>query len=173
VKWVIELLSESHDHSSFACGEEYLDKFLKNSAMRNQVNGYGRTYILTGDDTRLVSGYYTVSMSSVQFATLPDSLIYSTMPKYPMPAAHLGALAIRTELQNKGLGSHLLIDAMRRMISASEIVAARAIEVKAANQRVREWYEEFGFTPFKGLGDEPPHHLFIPIETAKQIVAQA
>jgi ribosomal protein S18 acetylase RimI-like enzyme len=172
VKWNIELLSANHDHSGFACGQEYLDKFLKNSALRNQVKGYGRTYVASGPDTRLVSGYYTVSMSSVQFANLPESLQYSTMPRYPMPAAHLGALAVRSELQRKGLGSILLIDAMRRMIAASEIVAARAIEVKAANDAVCKWYEGYGFAPFNCIGKDP-YHLFLPIDTAKQIIASA
>lgn len=114
----------------------------------------------------------TVSMSSVQFANLPDSLLYATAPKYPMPTAHLGCLAVRKESQRKGLGSILLIDAMRRMIVASEVVAARAIDVKAVDDAARDWYLEYGFAPFKNTSG-PHAHLFLPIDTARQIVAEA
>ena len=172
MKWVIAPLAEDHEHRDFACGQDYLDRYLKNSALRNQANGYGKTYVAVGPDSKMIAGYYTVSMSSVQFANLPESFIYKTMPKYPMPTAHLGCLAVRKELQGKGLGTLLLIDAMRRMIAASELVAARAIEVKAADDKVCDWYVEYGFTPFKSVGS-PQFHLFLPLDTARQIVDQS
>jgi ribosomal protein S18 acetylase RimI-like enzyme len=140
--------------------------------LRNQANGYGKTYVAVGNDSKITIGYYTVSMSSVQFLNLPDSLIYTTMPKYPMPTAHLGCLAVRKEAQRKGLGSLLLVDAMKRMICASEVVAARAIDVKAADEPIKDWYIEYGFSPFKDIVG-PPFHLFLPIDTARKIVATA
>jgi ribosomal protein S18 acetylase RimI-like enzyme len=171
MKWTIELLTGDHDHSSFACGQDWLDRYLKFNAMRNQANGYGRTYVAVGPDSKIVVGYYTVSMSSVQFANLPESLIYSTAPKYPMPTAHLGCLAVRKEVQRRGLGSILLINAMQRMILASEVVAARAIEVKAADEKIRDWYADYGFAPFKNISG-PTFHMFLPIDTARMVVAE-
>lgn len=172
MKWQIELLTTDHDSSNFACGQDWLDRYLKFNAIRNQTNGYGKSYVAVGPDSKCVAGFYTVSMSSVQFSNLPESLTYSACPKYPMPTAHLGCLAVKKDIQRKGLGSILLIDAMRRMIGASEIVAARAIEVKAADEAVRDWYAGYGFTAFKNVG-APQFHLFLPIDTAKKFVAMA
>ena len=172
MKRVIERLAAGHDCSGFSCGNDWLDKYLRKNALRNQDKGYGRTYVAIRDDeTRRVDGYYTVSMSSVQFENLPNGLKFAALPKYPMPAAHLGCLAVSTDCQRQGLGSMLLIDAMQRMIAASEVVAARAIEVKAIDEQVRDWYATYGFVSFDKSG--PPFHLFLPIDTAREIARSA
>lgn len=167
---VIETLHAKHDCSAFTCGHEWLDRYLQKNALRNQERGYGRTYVACRDDaTRRIDGYFTLSMSSVQFATLPPALIFKQMPRYPMPAAHMGCLAVASDSQRQGLGSLLLMDAMRRMIAASEVVAARAVEVKAIDDKAREWYLAYGFLPFADI-EGPPFHLYLPIETAMKLV---
>jgi ribosomal protein S18 acetylase RimI-like enzyme len=164
---VIEPLLARHQTADFTCGKESLDRYLHKHAVRNQQLGYGRTYVAISSESPLqIDGYYTISMSSVQFTHLPEALQFAGMPKYPMPVAHLGCLAVRSSCQGQGLGNLLLIDAMSRMISGAQIVAARAIEVVALDERVAQWYATFGFKAFK----DAPLHLFLPLDTARQIV---
>lgn len=168
----IEPLDAGHDCSHFACGQPWLDKYLRGHALTNQTRGYGKIYVAVRDDaSRRIDGYYTVSMSSVQFEHLPDPLRFPAMPKYPMPAAHLGCLAVASDCQRQGLGGILLIDALRRMTAAADLVAARAVEVKAIDDAARQWYADYGFLPFKNAGG-PPFQLFMPMETARRIVAE-
>lgn len=173
MKREIVLLAAAHDVGAFTCGNDWLDKYLRHHVVRNQSKGYGRTFVaVRREGPARVDGYYTVSMSSVQFSHLPDALHFGAMPKYPMPAAHLGCLAVAADCQRQGLGSILLIDALRRMIAASEMVAARAVDVKAIDDAARDWYADYGFLPFRDLKG-PPYHLYLPLDTARAIVAAA
>jgi GNAT superfamily N-acetyltransferase len=50
--------------------------------------------------------------------------------------------------QGHGLGRALLKDAFYRIVSAAEIVGARAVLVHAIDDQARAFYERFGFEEF-------------------------
>lgn len=162
-KWRIEALSDRHDLAGFVCRVEFLDKYV-NYAKRNQELGYGRTYVgLDANDH--VCGYSTIAMGHVFFDHLPDNL-KRRAPKYPMPAALLCCLAVATPCQKSGLGTLLLMDALHHMVQASEIIAARVVEVLAISKEAKNWYSRFGFLPF--LDDEL--HLYLPMDTVRTTI---
>ena len=165
----IQPLSVRHDRKSFECGKPWLDNYIRQHALRNQEAGYGRTYVAVPTDAPATGdGYYTLSMGSVAFAHLPDELA-ARAPKYPMPVAHMGCLAVRTGLQGQGLGRLLLIDALRRVLAAADIIAARAVEVKAIDEPARDWYAAYGFLPFR----DAPLHLYLPMQTVRALAQAA
>ncbi len=69
----------------------------------------------------------------------------------------------------KGHGKVLLVDALRRMVAGAEIVAARAVEVRAIDDAARDWFTGYGFLPFVDMAG-PSYHMFLPMTTAEQIV---
>ena len=81
------------------------------------------------------------------------------MPE-PIPVILLGQLAVDTNYQGRGLGSDLLIDAAKRVLTAADLVGARAIVVQALDEEVKEFYEQFGFLPFS---DREPLMLILRI----------
>lgn len=163
----IEPLGPHHDGSVFDCGEAWLNAYIRRHAAENQELGYGRTYVATRGDSPLIEGYYTLAMGSVMFQNLPEALARH-VPRYPMPVAHLGCLAVDSRLQDHGLGRLLLMDAFRRVITAADVVAARALDVKAISERARRWYLERKFLPFR----DDPTHLYLPMATVRAVVAQ-
>lgn len=169
MSWEVQPLTDRHDRAGFACGYPWLDAYLRQHALRNQELGYGRTYVAvpTGGASP-VEGFYTLSMSSVAFANLPDDFA-ARVPKYPMPVAHMGCLAVRQDRQGRGLGGLLLVDALRRVIAAAEVIAARAVEVKAIDAKARDWYAGYGFLPFR----DAPLHLYLPMQTVRSLVEAA
>ncbi|HET7501776.1 MAG TPA: hypothetical protein VFK02_12250 [Kofleriaceae bacterium] len=52
-------------------------------------------------------------------------LLEAKLPRYPMPAALIGRLAIDTRAQGRRLGEQLLIDALHRVVDAAGSLAAR------------------------------------------------
>lgn len=141
-----------------------LDDFIRKYASQNQRLGYSRTYVaVRTDGSHRVDAYYSLSMASITFAHLPEALT-KRAPRYPMPVAHLGRLAVDQVSQKQGLGRLLLMDAIGRVLMASQIVAARAIDVVAIDDEAKSWYEGYGFQPFL----DSPMHLFLPIDTAHQ-----
>jgi len=66
------------------------------------------------DDSRIL-GYDGLSADSVAPEYLPETL-RKQLPRYPIPAAHLGRLAVDQSMQGCGLGGDLLIDALARIM---------------------------------------------------------
>jgi GNAT superfamily N-acetyltransferase len=163
----IERLNSDHQRDDFDCGKRWLNDYIRMHASKNEAHGYGRTYVAVRPSSSVVEGFFTLSMSSVMFENLTDDLAQN-MPKYPMPVAHLGCLAVRKEHHGKGLGGILLIDSFRRILAASELIAARALEVKAADDEVRTWYTRRGFLRFK----DHANHLYLPLDTIREVVAE-
>ena len=56
-------LSNDVDFSEFCCGEKQLDYWLKRRALKNEVTGASRTYIVC--DQQRVVAYYAIATSSV------------------------------------------------------------------------------------------------------------
>ena len=168
VQHSIEKLSSDHHRGEFDCGKAWLNEYIRRHALNNEALGYGRTYVAVRDGSSAVRGFFTVSMSSVMFENLPEELAQG-VPRYPMPVSHLGCLAVQHDEQRKGLGSLLLIDAFSRILAASDLIAARALEVKAKDAEVAEWYVRRGFLKFK----DHPQHLYLPLDTIRQIVDSA
>jgi ribosomal protein S18 acetylase RimI-like enzyme len=166
VDHAIRPLAPDHDGSAFDCGEQWLNNYIRQHAARNQKLGYGRTYAATPAGSNLIDGYYTLAMGSVVFEHLPPALS-ERVPKYPMPVVHLACLAVDARMQGQGLGGILLIDAFRRAVSAADIIAARALDVKAISQRARRWYVDRGFLTFR----DNPDHLYLPLDTVRATIA--
>lgn len=167
--WLIEPLGDDHDRSQFNCGKPPLDEYIRKYASQNQKLGYGRSYVaLRAGGSKRVDGYFTLAMSSVAFKELPENLA-KRCPRYPMPVAHLGRLAVDHGSQRQGLGEMLLFEAIQRAISAADIIAARAIDVLAIDDEAKEWYARYGFLPFV----DSPRHLFLPISTAREILSDS
>lgn len=164
----IEAMAGDHDPSLFECGEQWLNTYIRQHALRNQKIGYGRTYVAVPKGSKRIEGFYTLSMSSVAFQNLPKELA-ARVPKYPMPVVHMGCLAVDNKLQGLGMGGLLLIDSFRRIVSAADVIAARALDVKAISPRARKWYLDRGFQVFV----DSPDHLYLPMETVRMVVEKS
>lgn len=57
-------------------------------------------------------------------------------------------MAVNHTCQRQGLGSILLIDAIKRIIQASSAIPIPMIIVQAKNEDARRFYSEFGFVSF-------------------------
>jgi len=163
-KWSIEELGSDHDRAEFSCGHESLDNFLKQFASQNQKTGVSRTFVALKPGEKIVRGYYSLAAGSVQFQNLTEEQ-RKRLPKYPVPVAHLGRLAVDKSVQGQGLGSHLLIDALCRVGRAERELGIHAIEVVAIDDAAKGFYLKYGFTE---LADDP-HHLFISMKTVRKL----
>jgi GNAT superfamily N-acetyltransferase len=63
----------------------------------------------------------------------------------PVPVLVLGRLAIHEDHHQKGIGTALLNDAIRRAIQAAEIAGATALLVHAISEQARRFYLSRGF----------------------------
>jgi GNAT superfamily N-acetyltransferase len=148
----------------FDCGKAPLNDFLRKYAGQNQKLGVSQTYVAVRPGSRVVHGYYAISSGSAEFANIQESA-RKGLPRYPVPVAHLGRLAVGLTAQGKGLGRLLLLDAMERIIRAADSIGIHAIEVWAKDEDARRFYAKYGFAQL--LDD--PFHLYISIQTVRKL----
>lgn len=164
------LLDEGHDVSSFDCGHDVLNDWLRKRARANQVSGASRTFVIS--DASRVTGYYCLASGAM---ALEDAagFIRRNMPD-PMPMAILGRLAIDHCVQGPGLGVALLQDAALRTAQAAHIAGIRVLLVHAISDDARSFYGHYGFTAaprhpmtlvlsLKGLGQDASRHKALVI----------
>ncbi len=160
--WRIEPLHKSHLRGDFDCGEQSLNTFLLAHAGQNVRRDISRTYVALPSESQAVAGYYTLSSGSVGFQNLPDEAS-RRLPRYPIPTAHLGRLAVDQKFQGKGLGGILLVDALKRVRDAADRIGIHAVTVHALDGSARGFYEAHGFQRLR----DDPMHLFLPMTTIR------
>lgn len=161
---IIEPLGRHHDRESFACGVAVLDDYLRRRASQDARRRVARVFVAVGDAPGEIAGYYTLSAASFEKDVLPASLA-KRLPHYPVPAVVIGRLAVSRAFQGRGLGEMLLLDAIRRVVRASAVIAAYAVVVDAKNDPTRAFYERYGFRAFPST----PLRLFLPLETFEKL----
>ncbi|HMF56839.1 MAG TPA: GNAT family N-acetyltransferase [Pyrinomonadaceae bacterium] len=156
----IEPLATRHDRRSFDCGEPSLNDFLQRFARQNDDKGLGRTFVAVRPGEAVVMGYYMMASGAVTFDTIPEK-----PPRYPIPVAHIGRLAVDLRARGLGLGELLLIDALCRTTLIAESIGIYVVEVRALNETARAFYLKYGFV---ALLDDPLH-LYLPMKTVRQL----
>ena len=138
-----EPINEQHNINGFNSGEESLDLWLKNRAIKNQKANASRTYVAC--DSERVIAYYVLASSSVN-ASFALGSFKRNMPN-PIPVVVLGRLAIDQAYQNRGIGRSLVRDAGFRVIQAAETIGIKGLLVQAISTKAKEFYEKLGFEP--------------------------
>ncbi|MCY7369061.1 MAG: GNAT family N-acetyltransferase [Chamaesiphon sp.] len=153
----IAQLSAEHDRADFRSGSEPLDRYLWERANQDFKRYVATPFVLYDLESKRIAGYYTLAATGIQFEDLPETM-RKKLPRYPIvPAILLGRLAVDERYQGQGIGSFLLVDALRRSL-INEIVAA-AVVVDAKDQTAQAFYKYHNFVSFAGQ----PLRLFLPM----------
>jgi len=150
-----------HDTSSFDCGAEALNTYLKRYARQTQKREGARTYVVL--DANRVVAYYTIVFGGIAWEDAPEH-VRKGLGRYPIPIMMLARLAVDKIWSGKGLGNSLLLDALQRALSASEIAGLRAVVVDAKDDGAKRFYEKRGFRTWS-VGS---NRLFVTIPELKR-----
>ena len=158
----VELLGPNHDRITFDCGVPVLNSFLQQYARQDLERGVATPYVLVPSSNPVeIAGFYTLAATAVKLTELPPETV-KKLPKYPLvPTTLLGRLATSLKYRGKGLGEHLLIDALKRSLEASRVVGSSAVIVDAKDSSGVRFYERYGFK----LLPEQDLRLLIPMKT--------
>jgi ribosomal protein S18 acetylase RimI-like enzyme len=137
-------LTNEHDVSTFDCGVPELSGWLKKRALQNQFSNSTRTYVANQGASRVI-GFQTLAAGAVERG-LAVAALRRNSPE-SIPIILLARLAIDVTCQGSGIGGALLLDAVRRSISASEIIGARALVTNAISESAVRFYQRYGFRP--------------------------
>jgi GNAT superfamily N-acetyltransferase len=157
----------AHRVETFNCGQESLDRWLRAYAGQSQRRDAARTFVTLDPDGN-VAGYYTLVAAQVEYEQTSANVARGLSRHFPIPVALLARLAVSTPHQGTGLGRSLLLDALQRVLRASDELAIRAVTVDAIDERAASFYRTFGFEP----SDLTPNTLMIPLQLARQTLSR-
>ena len=160
----IVALARHHDRSRFHCGSDALDRYIRQQASQDARRNVSRVFVAIPEDLDEIAGFYTLSAGSVERETLPGDSV-KRLPRYPVPVALLGRLGVDRRRSGQGLGSALLIDALRRVRVASDTLAVYAVVVDAKDERARAYYKRFDFIELP----DSAKRLFLPMSTINDL----
>lgn len=114
-----------------------------------------------------VLGFYTLSMAVADSAPLAG-VLQKKLPRYPMPVALIGRLAIDTRAQGMRFGEALLLDALRRVVDAAGLVGCTG--VIANDEAAERFYTKYDFATI--AAETWPRRMFLPLATARSAFAE-
>ena len=161
----ISKLNATHNKKKFSCGSAALDNYLKTQAGQDIKKNVSICYALTDINSTDIIGYYTLASVSIDASNLSDEFTRK-LPGYPMlPGILIGRLAIDSNHQGKKIGSHLLIDALKRSLLISDQIGINIVIVDAKDDEAAKFYRHYDFIEFPSNKLK----LFLPINTIKAL----
>lgn len=156
-------ITEEHNLEPFDCGEESLNYWLKERALKSEVSHSAKTYVVC--EGNVVVGYYCLASGAIERAGAAKPL-QRNMPD-PIPVMILGRLAIDQNIQGKGIGQALLRDATLRTLAVSERVGVVALLAHALNEDAKRFYLRYEFL------ESPldPLTVMLPVRKIRQEIA--
>lgn len=146
-----------HDRNRFNCGIDALNNYLKAMASQQAKKDNTRTFVLEDEnDHSHIIGFYTLTMTPIDLKGLSGKL--QKKHQSSTSGGLIARLAVDERYKGKGLGEWLLIDALRKLLAASDSVAFPVVIVDAKDG-AKHFYERFGFQKFQGAENK----LFITI----------
>ncbi len=150
-----------HNRNGFDCGDEALNKFLREQASSGSKRYLSRTKVLV-DNQNLseIVGFHTLSYS--ESSAPVESNLYKRYP-YPLPILLLNRMAVDIKYQGQRIGEQLLLDVINQTARveleglAPAPVIGLLVDAKDGKER---FYTKYGFSP---VDTKDPLRLWLPI----------
>jgi GNAT superfamily N-acetyltransferase len=166
---VTEPVAEDDVAADFDCDTPELNGFFARRALQNDRRGIGKTFVLRSREGERglppVVGFYTLSMAGLEGSKLPRKH-RDDLPKYPLPVALIGRLAVDRRAKGRGFGDLLMGDAFARVLAASETIGCFGVVVDAKDERAAGFYERFGFVALGERG-KYPRRMFLELQAIR------
>ena len=127
----------------FRCTDQPTSSYFAGSSLARHAADLGRTWVLRRADD--------------DPPALPAVLGYYTLVRF----------AVAAVVEGRGVGQHLLQDALTRAVMVADQVGAMGIVATAQSHRALEWCKRHGFVE---LTTEPVRRMLLPMRLARRAV---
>jgi GNAT superfamily N-acetyltransferase len=166
----VEPLSAAHVLAGFDCGSRAQSDWLVDHALQAHRSRLSRVYVVRDSDQMdgRVAGYYALAAGSVVPADASRRLTQGG-GGYHQPVVILTRLGVDRSAQGAGLGHALVVDALRRIAAASEVIGVCAVLIHCESDAAREFYLRLAkFEP----SPTDPMHLLLLIKDLRRALGQ-
>lgn len=144
----VEPLTAMHDRGTFDCGKPPLNSFIRQHALANHERGVSRVYVAVRRIDQPVLAYYASSAGAFLRDHLPPD-DQAGLPRYPLPTAHLGRLAVDLSCRGQRLGEILLFHFLKTACDVAERIGVFAVDLFSKDDDAKRFYQKYGFIPFR------------------------
>ena len=147
VEWAEAPIARSHDRKAFDCGNEALNRFLREHARQSHRVGGAKTFVAAPvDDAARILRFYSLSPTSLVYAQTP-AIARKGLARHDVPMFRLARLAVDLSVQGRGLGGGLLIAAGKRCMAVAQEVGGVGLYIDAKDEAAANWYRGYGAVP--------------------------
>lgn len=156
----IEPLTAAHMTAGFDCGSTAQSVWLAEHALQSHRAGLSRVYVVRDIDhpDQRIAGYYALAAGSVAPADASPRLRQGA-GRYHQPVVILTRLGVDRGVQGGGLGRALVVDALRRIAAAAEVIGVRAVLIHCETEAARDFY--LRLAKFDPSPTDPMHLLLL------------
>ncbi|MEV4620912.1 GNAT family N-acetyltransferase [Asanoa sp. NPDC049573] len=165
----VEPLSPTHALAGFDCGSAAQSEWLVDHALQAHRAGLSRVYVVRGveEDEDRVVGFYALAAGSVAPASASRRMMQGA-GRYYQPVVILTRLGVDKTVQGVGLGRALVVDALRRIAGAAEVIGVRAVLIHCESESARDFYLRLAkFEP----SPTDPMHLLLLLKDLRRAIA--
>lgn len=162
----VQLDKAKHDRSRFDCGIAPLNNYLKVMVSQQAKKDNTRTFVLEDQQCpEHIIGFYTLTMTPINIPDLPVKL--QKKHHNVTSGGLIARLAVDHRYKGQGFGEWLLVDALKKLLMASDTIAFPIVIVDAKGG-AENFYEKYGFTPFKDADNK----LFITMADIRASIGE-
>ena len=165
---------ERHDRTGFSCGVEAVDNYFKKTAGKLVSAGNVRLFVMVNPDGNLI-GFYAINAHAVDYRDLPSRFARSRPGHGSIPAAFIAMIGRDQRYSGQGFGSDLLVDALRRITQAADVIGLAVVLLDVLDcgdpertARRQSLYQSYGFQPLPSN----PTRLYLPLATVRNLMAE-
>lgn len=140
-------ISEQYDFSNFDCGEEQLNKYLKNKFVFRDVRlNLCTCFLAISKSTNQIIGYYTITPTSLQKRDLSLKGDLKRIPYSALPFLLVGRFAVDLKYQQMHIGTALFGSIINQLLAMKRFIAFVGLVVDAKNDAlINKFYQHLGF----------------------------
>jgi GNAT superfamily N-acetyltransferase len=162
-----------HDRAGFDCGVDAVDNFFRQTASKLNRANNTRVFVLCGDTSPELIGFYAINAHSVDYQDLPKRFARARPRHGHIPAAYISMIGVDQRHAGHGWGGDLLVDALIRIAGASKQIGLAVVMMDvldcgdaALTDKRLSLYMRYGFQAL------PSHklRLFMPVETIRKLL---
>ncbi len=158
----VSLDKKRHDRKRFDCEVKALNNYLRMMANQQSYKDNARTFLLEDNtNPNYIMGYYTLTMIAMDLTALPLEL--QKKHQNASSAGLIARLAVDKRYKKNGFGEWLLVDALQKLLDASDLVAFPLVIVDAKDG-ASDFYKKFGFLSFL----DEDNKLFITVDSVRK-----
>ena len=135
-------ISKNHNRKDFDCGTASLNKFLQETARRQESTVSSTTVLVDSNNQSDIIGFYTLVFCTV--SAPHNSQLFQNYP-HSLQGVRLARLAVDNKFKGKHFGTDMVIEAITKTVLANNTAPLLGLFVDAKDQNAKGFYLSLDF----------------------------